>query len=100
MRPKIPEGDAVRRVRALSFLAGKGKAAYIRRWTGKTVAALVEKNSPAGVNTIAGMTDNYLRVVLPAPGGQGPPPSPFRCRICGPWNGPGEDIDISGELVV
>jgi threonylcarbamoyladenosine tRNA methylthiotransferase MtaB len=103
MKGKIPEREAARRVKALSSLAGKGKERYIRRWTGKTVAAVIEKNSSAGVNTIAGMTDNYLRVVLSSPEGKAPPSSAFQCRIKGPWNGvPGEGgkrIDVSGEMV-
>jgi threonylcarbamoyladenosine tRNA methylthiotransferase MtaB len=104
MKGKIPEAEVARRVKALASLAGKGKEAYIRRWTGKTVAAVVEKNSISGVNTIAGMTDNYLRVVLASPEGKTPPFPAFRCRIKGPWKGTsgkdGARIDISGELVV
>ncbi|MDR1178382.1 MAG: tRNA (N(6)-L-threonylcarbamoyladenosine(37)-C(2))-methylthiotransferase MtaB [Spirochaetaceae bacterium] len=102
MKGRVPERDAADRVKALTLLAGKGRESYIRRWTGKTVTAVAEKNSPAGLNTVAGITDNYLRVVAVSAGVE--PSSAFRCRVTGPWNGDagedGERIDISGEIIV
>jgi threonylcarbamoyladenosine tRNA methylthiotransferase MtaB len=78
----VPEREAVRRVEALISLARQGRAAYIRRWAGKTVEAIVEGSAANGSGRISALSENYLKLMLP-----GSPPVPpgtvLRCRIQG-----------------
>ncbi|MDR2516246.1 MAG: radical SAM protein [Spirochaetaceae bacterium] len=79
MKPSVPESAAVARVDALIALARRGRAAYITRWLGRTVEAVTERSGAGG--DMAAVTENYLRVLLPAfPGGFTPGRS-VRCRL-------------------
>jgi threonylcarbamoyladenosine tRNA methylthiotransferase MtaB len=77
----IPGGEAVRRVAALTRLARKNRAAYIGRWQGKTVEAIIEAGGGAGY--AAAVSANYLKLLLPCPPGTEDPAmgTALRCRI-------------------
>ncbi|GHV75742.1 tRNA (N(6)-L-threonylcarbamoyladenosine(37)-C(2))-methylthiotransferase MtaB [Spirochaetia bacterium] len=77
-RDSVPEREAVRRVEALTGLGRQGRAAYIRRWAGKTVEAIVEGGSPGAAMTA--VSENYLKLRLPLPEEPG---TVLRCRIRG-----------------
>jgi threonylcarbamoyladenosine tRNA methylthiotransferase MtaB len=83
----VSEREAILRVKALTDLARQGRRDYIQRWIGKKVDAIIEgtaldngasKTSPY----TAALSDNYLRLLLPA--GERPLPRPGKvvpCRI-------------------
>ncbi|GHV79845.1 tRNA (N(6)-L-threonylcarbamoyladenosine(37)-C(2))-methylthiotransferase MtaB [Spirochaetia bacterium] len=90
----VPEREAVNRVEALLGLARQGRAAYIRRWAGKTVEAIVE-----GGQGIA-LSENYLKLMLPLPGSI-PPGTVLQCRIQGaadPGEIPAPHFDAIAEI--
>jgi threonylcarbamoyladenosine tRNA methylthiotransferase MtaB len=80
MRPKVPERIAGERTARLSELARAGKTAYVKRWAGKTVGVILEKNgnleaddeaSPLGMTPGSdqatakgriGTSSNYLKI--------------------------------------
>lgn len=62
MRPKIPERIAGERAERLHQLAAKQYQAYLARWQGKTVRAVVEQALPNGVLKV--LTENYLSLLL------------------------------------
>ncbi|MDR3166629.1 MAG: radical SAM protein, partial [Treponema sp.] len=85
---QICERDAVSRVKALLDLARHGRRDYIRRWIGKKVDAIIEGTAPnAGGDKqaplyTAALSDNYLRLLLPAgETGPLPPGRAVPCRI-------------------
>jgi threonylcarbamoyladenosine tRNA methylthiotransferase MtaB len=76
----VPEREAVSRVESLINMARQGKAAYISRWAGKTVEAIVENSR--GNAAAAALSENYLKLRVPLTEGQGlPPGTVIRCRI-------------------
>jgi len=80
MRPKVPERVAGERTARLSELARAGKTAYVKRWAGKTIGAILEKSGnheaddevsiqsitpggePAASKTRIGTSSNYLKI--------------------------------------
>lgn len=86
LKGKASEGETSVRTGALLELARQGRRNYIQRWTGKTVDAIIEgkKNSPGNDNEqfpyAAALSDNYLRLLLPA--GEGFPLQPGRVVSC------------------
>jgi threonylcarbamoyladenosine tRNA methylthiotransferase MtaB len=80
---KVPERETVSRVEALMNLARQGRAAYIRAWAGKTVAAIVEAGETR--EFLIALSENYLKLRIPLPPDR-PPPAPgalIGCRILG-----------------
>jgi threonylcarbamoyladenosine tRNA methylthiotransferase MtaB len=98
------ERESARRLGRLLELSRSGREAYIRRWTGRTVDAVVEaKKFPFwGV-----LTDNYLKVRIdglsPAAGGQESgglvPGLALCCRITQPLYPASLSFDAVGEIV-
>jgi threonylcarbamoyladenosine tRNA methylthiotransferase MtaB len=99
------ERESARRLGHLLELSRNGREAYIRRWTDRTVDAVVEaKKFPFwGV-----LTDNYLRVRIdgvspaalkPESGGLVPGLA-LRCRITQPLYPGSGSFDAAGEIVV
>lgn len=73
LRPKVPERVAGQRVEALGALARESKARYIRRWIGRAVDIILEKEGNQGeVSGVYGngTSGNYLKVLLPEAKGQ------------------------------
>jgi threonylcarbamoyladenosine tRNA methylthiotransferase MtaB len=94
----VPEREAVQRVEALLCLARQGRAAYIERWQGRAVEAVVQGDSPRS-GLISALTENYLRIALSQD--EGKPPSALgsliRCRIAGPFSPPDPHFDAWGK---
>jgi threonylcarbamoyladenosine tRNA methylthiotransferase MtaB len=81
----VSEGEAVSRVNALLALAREGREAYIRRWLGKPLTAIVEASVRAPPGHAAAVTENYLKALLPQ-AGEGArigtaPGMVLRCRL-------------------
>jgi threonylcarbamoyladenosine tRNA methylthiotransferase MtaB len=105
LKNRAGERESARRLGRLLELARSGREAYVRRWTGRTVDAVVEaKKLPfSGV-----LTDNYLRIRVdgvfratgePESGGLVPGLA-LRCRITQLLQ-PGSGLfDAMGEIVV
>jgi threonylcarbamoyladenosine tRNA methylthiotransferase MtaB len=79
----VPEREAALRMDRLLVLAREGRYAYIKRWMGKTVEAIVEAPEKTAAPFTAAVSDNYLKLVIPRDAGQAPfpPGSSLRCRI-------------------
>jgi threonylcarbamoyladenosine tRNA methylthiotransferase MtaB len=93
----VPEREAVSRVESLINMARQGKAAYISRWAGKTVEAIVENRR--GNAAAAALSENYLKLRVPLTEGQGPPPGTvIRCRIQEPPELTDPYFDAAAEL--
>jgi threonylcarbamoyladenosine tRNA methylthiotransferase MtaB len=81
----VSQRDAVSRVEALTDLARQGRAAYVKRWLGKTVEAVPELGGPGRETAevpfrgkeppewgyIPAVTDNYLKVLVSPDQGRG-----------------------------
>jgi threonylcarbamoyladenosine tRNA methylthiotransferase MtaB len=68
-KPRIPEREAVRRVKALNALSDEGRKAYVARWIGRETGGIALSADDSGVLVL---TDNYLRLRVPLPGGSPP----------------------------
>ncbi|MDR1318013.1 MAG: radical SAM protein [Treponema sp.] len=104
--------EAVHRVEILLKLARQGRSAYIKRWLGRDVEALVEaeKEPPEGVlnppenkkkpGYCRGVSDNYLKLRIKC--SESPPPgTALRCRIVKEASLlAGDGYDAEAELVV
>ncbi|GHV29078.1 tRNA (N(6)-L-threonylcarbamoyladenosine(37)-C(2))-methylthiotransferase MtaB [Spirochaetia bacterium] len=90
----VPEREAVRRVEALIGLARQGRSAYIRRWSGKTVEAIVEGEGRTA------LSENYLKLMLSVPpeGQELPPGTVLRCRIQASMEMPDTHFDAIAEI--
>jgi threonylcarbamoyladenosine tRNA methylthiotransferase MtaB len=79
----VSQGEAVSRAAALTRLARQGREAYVRRWRGKTVEAIVETGGEAGRTCSAAVSENYLKLLVLWTAGEAPPPPGrvLRCRI-------------------
>jgi threonylcarbamoyladenosine tRNA methylthiotransferase MtaB len=87
-RQTVPEREAVARVEALLDLARQGRAAYIERWQGRVVEAVVQGDGA--------LTENYLKLALPQSEAQSTPGSLIRCRIDGAFSPPDPHFDARG----
>ena len=103
MRPRVPERVAGERVAALTALAERGREAYLARWMGREVEAVLETaydgaGSPAAVGpTFRATSDNYLRLSLDAlPPGQGLAGRRGYAFLCQIAEGEGQGHDVSG----
>jgi threonylcarbamoyladenosine tRNA methylthiotransferase MtaB len=100
----VPEREAVSRVEDLISLARQGRAAYIHRWTGKTVEAIVEGDGQGAASGRKGgltaLSENYLKLMLPLPEGPAPlpPGTVLRCRIQGVMKIPDPHFDAIVEI--
>ncbi|MDR3171243.1 MAG: tRNA (N(6)-L-threonylcarbamoyladenosine(37)-C(2))-methylthiotransferase MtaB [Treponema sp.] len=78
----VSEREAVARVERLLGLARQGRRSYIEGWVGRTVEAVVEAYKPEAAGTAAGVSENYLKLLITLPQGVAPSPgSLVRCRI-------------------
>jgi threonylcarbamoyladenosine tRNA methylthiotransferase MtaB len=64
MRPQVQDAERKRRARVLIALAEQKKQAFYERFMGRTVSMLCEQLQLDG--SLEGITENYLRVRLPA----------------------------------
>jgi threonylcarbamoyladenosine tRNA methylthiotransferase MtaB len=77
----VSEREAAARVERLGALAASSRAAYIRRWLGRTVEAIPEKPQTAPPGYSAAISENYLRLLIPHTGGPPPAGKPLLCEI-------------------
>ena len=80
-RNPVSEREAAARVECLGALASSSRAAYIRRWLGKTVEVIPEKPEAALPGFSAAVSENYLRILIPHKGEPPPAGKPLFCRI-------------------
>jgi len=102
MQDRVSETVSGQRLERLLKLAEAGKAAYVRRWIGKEVSAVVETHNQ-GEKTVA-VTENYLKVLLILDRGeQLSGKSTVRCRLL-PLDSQGAEteedtIDVQARLI-
>ncbi|MDR1903193.1 MAG: tRNA (N(6)-L-threonylcarbamoyladenosine(37)-C(2))-methylthiotransferase MtaB [Treponema sp.] len=103
---KISEREAAVRVKRLIDLAGEGRRAYISRWLGREVDAVIEEccikadEIEAGTAPYAaGLSDNYLKLLIRTNGKPSPPRgSILRCRLrCLP-GGQSSRFDVTADM--
>lgn len=104
----VSEREAGRRVERLTALSKEGRDAYIARWKGKEVAAVVEgkgakenRNEAAPRASFVALSENYLKLALAADPSTAPallPGTPVRCLI-GEALTPSTTIDAKAELM-
>jgi threonylcarbamoyladenosine tRNA methylthiotransferase MtaB len=66
MKPRVPERIAGERVRILTELAHKNRAAYEDYWVGRTLSGIVERGPDALREHV--VTGNYLTLAIPPTG--------------------------------
>ncbi|MDR1637441.1 MAG: tRNA (N(6)-L-threonylcarbamoyladenosine(37)-C(2))-methylthiotransferase MtaB [Treponema sp.] len=111
----VSPGEIPRRVETLRRLAKRGRAAYIRRWLGRTVEAVPERFAYPGPEGcpegfVPAVSENYLKLLLLLPGGEsahkgtpkaaasGNPVNALGCRIFALEGGEGGGrFDAGGE---
>ena len=100
---RVPERVAGERARALQELASRGRAAYVERWRGRLVTAVLEGPADQGIDPrsreMEATSDNYLKLLV---GGLGSSDSAGRavtCRIGGA-NGTNLPAGIDEKAVV
>jgi threonylcarbamoyladenosine tRNA methylthiotransferase MtaB len=97
-RESVPERETVRRVESLFCLARQNRAAYINRWQGRVVEAVVQGGSPRFCRGSV-LTENYLRLALRLDGKSSPVAgSLVRCRIGEPFGAADTRFDAWGQL--
>ncbi|MDR2053655.1 MAG: tRNA (N(6)-L-threonylcarbamoyladenosine(37)-C(2))-methylthiotransferase MtaB, partial [Treponema sp.] len=94
----VSEREAAARVERLGVLASSSRAAYVRRWLGKTVEAVPEKPEDAMPGFSAAVSENYLRLLIPHTGGPPPAGKALFCRIA-PLEDTAGRFDALGERV-
>jgi threonylcarbamoyladenosine tRNA methylthiotransferase MtaB len=92
----VSEREAAARVECLGALAASSRAGYVRRWVGRTVEAIGEKQERAVPGFSAAVSENYLRLLIPCNGAPPPAGKPFFCRIA-PLMGEAARFDALGE---
>jgi threonylcarbamoyladenosine tRNA methylthiotransferase MtaB len=83
----IPERIAVQRVEQLIALAEKGREEYIKQQLGKQLEVIIE-HSAVSSDHAEGMSENYLRVLIPLSDNQRLTPGmTVSCKIISPYSG-------------
>ncbi|MDR0452117.1 MAG: tRNA (N(6)-L-threonylcarbamoyladenosine(37)-C(2))-methylthiotransferase MtaB [Treponema sp.] len=95
-RNPVSERETAARVECLGALAASSRAGYVRRWIGRTVEAIGEKQERAAPGFSAAVSENYLRLLVPCNGAPPPAGKPFFCRIA-PLEGGAGRFDALGE---
>jgi threonylcarbamoyladenosine tRNA methylthiotransferase MtaB len=100
-REPVSEREAVARVERLLALGRQGRRSYIEGWVGRTVEAVIEAYKPEAPGTAAGVSENYLKLLITLPQGAAPSPgSLVRCRICGLPADKNPRFDATAEWMV
>ena len=86
----IAEIEITNRVQQITSLAKQGRASYVKRWLGREVDVLMEKNG-------YGTTENYLKAYVRCNEQMPSPGTALYCRLLEPDN-PG-DYDVIAALV-
>ena len=92
----VQEKEISKRVQTLTNLAKQGRLDYARRWLGRDVDVLIERN--CGVPHCRGTSDNYLKLNVQYKGEKAPlPGAVLRCRI--PANQKIEDFNEEYDVI-
>jgi threonylcarbamoyladenosine tRNA methylthiotransferase MtaB len=92
----VSEGEAVKRVNILLALGRRGREDYIRRWTGRTVEAIMHINGKKTPGNCTAVSDNHLKLLIAAfPSGKSAPRGTGLCRITGSLFGKESGFDAS-----
>jgi threonylcarbamoyladenosine tRNA methylthiotransferase MtaB len=76
----VPEREITGRAQALTDLAWRGRADYIRRWLGREVEVLIE--NPRIKTACRGISENYLKLLVQYKGEKPPPAGTvLPCRL-------------------
>jgi threonylcarbamoyladenosine tRNA methylthiotransferase MtaB len=96
MDGRVPERTAAERVARLTDLAASGHRAYVGRWLGRTVEAVME----TGPGSCA-LSENYLKLRLEAAAGAAPsvPGSRLRCVVSAELPDCGAAADASAYAI-
>ena len=70
----VCERDAAERLASLLRLARQGRREYVRRWIGREVDVLVERESAENPGACRGVSDNYLKLIITDAGLKRPRP--------------------------
>ena len=110
MTPKIPERLAGERVARLGALARQGRRAYIDRWLGRELEAVLEGlgsegieevEVPASATTRRATSENYLHLSVDTRSAPGDAPlsgQAIRCRILR-HRDCDDGLDVAAELI-
>jgi threonylcarbamoyladenosine tRNA methylthiotransferase MtaB len=93
----VPPGETALRVQALLALAREGRGAYIGRWVGKSLEALIQAQKKKNSGYLSAVSDNYLRLMIRGKGGT-PPGGEIRCRISASCHGE-SGFDAAAEQI-
>jgi MiaB-like tRNA modifying enzyme len=94
MPHRVPERVAQERVEALLALGGEGKAAYVERWCGREVDAVIEGD-------LRLTSENYLKLEVRGLPSSASPGQGIRCRIDAALPPDrGEDLDAIASPIV
>jgi threonylcarbamoyladenosine tRNA methylthiotransferase MtaB len=97
----VSERDAAARVETLMDMASQGRERYIRRHWGKTVEAVAEAPNDEAGRYIPAVSENYLKLAVPAPAMSGGlfPGMALRCRIAALPDDAMGKFDAIGEVI-
>jgi threonylcarbamoyladenosine tRNA methylthiotransferase MtaB len=101
MRGRVPERVAGERTQALLELGRGGRAAYVRRWRGSELSAVLEsgvgKKCPSAMEATS---ENYLKLLVRDLPPEARPGQPVQCRIDGDLvSENSEDIDAQASYI-
>jgi threonylcarbamoyladenosine tRNA methylthiotransferase MtaB len=93
----LHETEVTRRVGLFTDLAQRGRADYARRWLGKEIDVLVEKD---GGKSCRGVSENYLKTLIRYKGDPPLPGEVLRCKLLEkPDAEKNEDYDAIAEII-
>jgi threonylcarbamoyladenosine tRNA methylthiotransferase MtaB len=100
---KVSEREARARMTRLTDLAWAGRLAYIGRWLGREVGAVIEDTIKTdgieeGKPYTAGLSDNYLKLLVYTNGKPPPRGSALRCRLSALPHGQSSRFDAAAEI--
>jgi len=94
----VKEKEVLNRVRLFTDLAWLGRREYVQRWLGREVEILVEKGGTS--NSCRGISQNYLKCLIPHNGGKIPPPGTIlSCKITENHVEKHRDYDAIAEII-
>jgi threonylcarbamoyladenosine tRNA methylthiotransferase MtaB len=96
----VMESEVTKRVELLTCLAHQGRAEYVKRWIGKDVDVLVEKETIIKEQSgfCHGVSQNYLKLQVQYNGDRPAQGSVLRCRIVGDFTGDLETKSIADAI--
>jgi threonylcarbamoyladenosine tRNA methylthiotransferase MtaB len=99
----VKDSEITKRVQILTDLAFLGRKAYVSRWLGREVEALVEGNGDWGVGSresvCRGISENYLKLRILYEGERPPAGTVLRCRITAESSANDGEIDAVAKII-